>query len=452
MEATLSTADNTPLIGPLSLNLNDARAPYIISNNQTTSFCPQYIVTHNGTNVLELNFASSDTWMDPASLIIAFDIENTDQVNPLEFLSTDMQVIFSRLQVRGSGVTLEDQTQNFNRLTTLLNKLQSTDKILETSSMALGTPQDMRADPGQDYAVGPDLFSVEQIVPGKIPPGEKRRVAMRLTTSMVFSSSGKFWPLFAINQGLTLLLTLDQPENVVKRNDANNQPTQSTSFQLSAIVGLWDSITLDSALQNKYFEQLASGQSLLWQGSQWDTHEVFIPVNTQGEFAATVAKNASRLMTVFNTFVPRLTPEEKQRGKQYCNTFQGYGEFASSRNDCQLQLHVGSSVFPQRPTKGYSEMYYRLLRCLGVYTSQAHAIAVSRKDFDTNTFVYATNLEKHDGVASTGLNTQGVDMRISGSKLSDGQGNADSSIDRVYFHTHMEVYVEIRAGSVTLLT
>ena len=66
--------------------------------------------------------------------------------------------------------------------------------------------------------------------------------------------------------------------------------------------------------------------------------------------------------------------------------------------------------------------------------------------------MYAINLEKHDGVASTGLNTQGVDMQISGSKLSDGQGTADSSIDRVYLHTHMEVYVQIQAGSVTLLT
>ena len=95
MESTLSTADNTPLIGPLSLNLNDAHAPYIISNNQTTSYCPQNIVTHNGTNVLELNFSSSDTWMDPSSIIIAFGIENTDQVNPPEFLSTDMQVFLA---------------------------------------------------------------------------------------------------------------------------------------------------------------------------------------------------------------------------------------------------------------------------------------------------------------------------------------------------------------------
>ena len=139
MESTLSQSDNTPLIGPLSLNLNDARAPYIISNNQVTSFCPQNIVTHNGTNVLELNFASSGQWMDGRSLIIAFDIENLDQAHPLEFLSTDMQVIFSRLQVRCGGAIVEDQNQNLNRLTTLLAKLQSTDKILDTPAFAWGT-------------------------------------------------------------------------------------------------------------------------------------------------------------------------------------------------------------------------------------------------------------------------------------------------------------------------
>ena len=159
-----------------------------------------------------------------------------------------MQCIFSRLQTRASGVTLEDQNQNFNRLTTLMNKLQSTDKILQTSAMALGTPQEMTENIN-DNKVTPQLFNVEQIKPEPIPPGEKRRVCMRLTTSMVFSSSKHWWPLWAINQGITLLLTLDQPENVVMRNDAAGNPTQSTSFQLSAIVGLYGMITLDSSLQ-----------------------------------------------------------------------------------------------------------------------------------------------------------------------------------------------------------
>ena len=171
MESTLSQADNVPLIGPLALNLDEARAPYIISNNQVTSFCPQNIVTHNGTNVLELAFASSDQWMSGQSLIISFDIENTGY-GPLELLSTDMQIIFSRLQVRVGNTVIEDQNQNFNRLACLLNKYQSTDKILESSALALGTPQDMTANPNLNYQVTPDLFSVEQIKPEKIPVGE----------------------------------------------------------------------------------------------------------------------------------------------------------------------------------------------------------------------------------------------------------------------------------------
>ena len=188
-------------------------------------------------------------------MIIAFDITNKGNT-PLEFLSTDMQVLFSRLQVMCGSVIVEDHTQNFNRLTTLLNKYQSTDKILETSAYALGTPQVMGAEFGV-VPVSPQLFTVEDIKPEKIPAGEKRRVCMRLTTSTVFASSDKWWPLWALNGGIKIQLTLDAAENVVKRNDATGAANQSTQFELSAAVCLWDAITLDSQLQNKYFEQLA---------------------------------------------------------------------------------------------------------------------------------------------------------------------------------------------------
>ena len=64
------------------------------------------------------------------------------------------------------SVIVEDHTQNFNRLTTLFNKYQSTDKILETSALALGTPQNMQTAGG---AVTPQLFTVEDIKPNKSP-------------------------------------------------------------------------------------------------------------------------------------------------------------------------------------------------------------------------------------------------------------------------------------------
>ena len=203
MEATLSTADNVPLIGELALNLQaNPRAPYVVSRNQVTSYCPQNVITHTGTNVMQFKLASSDQWRDPKSVIIAFDIKNT-AATPLEFLSTDMQVLFSRLQVMMGGTVVEDHPQHYNRLTTFLNKLQSTDTILETSSFALGTQQAMTATNG---AVHPQLFTVEDIKPVKIPGGKSRRVCMRLTASTVFASSDKWIPLFALNQGVSIPL------------------------------------------------------------------------------------------------------------------------------------------------------------------------------------------------------------------------------------------------------
>ena len=52
-----------------------------------------------------------------------------------------------------------------------MNKLQSTDKILQTSAMALGTPQQMTGNFESDV-VTPQLFNVEQIKPEPIPAGE----------------------------------------------------------------------------------------------------------------------------------------------------------------------------------------------------------------------------------------------------------------------------------------
>ena len=87
-----------------------------------------------------------------------------------------------------------------------------------------------------------------------------------------------------------------------------------------------------------------------------------------------------------------------------------------------------------------------------ILSSQAHSIAVSKKDFDTNSFCLATDCEKVSTVASTGVNVQGVETRINGSFLANGQNQANSGVDRVFFHMHYQVFIELRAGSVTLLT
>ena len=121
----------------------------------------------------------------------------------------------------------------------------------------------------------------------------------------------------------------------------------------------------------------------------------------------------------------------------------------TSRCSCSLYRR---STPPQRPVRGYSEAYYRLLRSLGILSSQSHALAVSKRDFNTNSFCLATDCEKVSTVQSSGQNVQGVDTRISGSFLSNGLNQANGGVDRVFFHMHYQVFIEIRAGSVTVLT
>ena len=329
---------------------------------------------------------------------------------------------------------MEDHTQNYGRLCTLFTKYQSVGKILEQSAMQLGTREDMTAT-GVDAVkpVTPQLFSVEQILPNKIPAGEKRRVVMRLTMSSIFSGTDKWLPIFSLNGGCRLQLTMDAAANVVKANDGAGNPTQSTTFQIEAAVLLWDAITLDSALQENYFAQLASGGSLLLETTQFSTSEVYLPLNQAGSLVASINKPVSRLNSVFCTFVPPLTAAEKLAGKQIVNTFQGYGAFAYSRDDLVMQLSLGSTLYPMRPVHGYSEAYFRLLRTLGIVGSQAHAIGPSRNDFDTNSFCLATDCEKVSTVASTGQNVQGVETRCEASFLADGQNNVNSGVSRIFF-------------------
>ena len=105
-----------------------------------------------------------------------------------------------------------------------------------------------------------------------------------------------------------------------------------------------------------------------------------------------------------------------------------------------------------RPVHGYSEAYFRLLRSLGIVASQAHAIAISKQDFNTNSFALAIDTEKVSTVASSGQNVQGVETRVEGNFLANGLNNVNSGIAQCHFFLHYQVFCEIHAGSCTLLT
>ena len=143
---------------------------------------------------------------------------------------------------------------------------------------------------------------------------------------------------------------------------------------------------------------------------------------------------------MFCTLVPLLSPADKAAGKQLVNTFQGYSDFLGSHDNLVMQLTLGSTEYPMRPVHGYSEAYFRLLRTLGIVAPQAHAIGVSKQDFDTNSFCLATDTEQVSTVSSSGVNVQGIEARCAVSGLSDNQGIPNSFRQRFLSYVLSRVY------------
>ena len=167
----------------------------------------------------------------------------------MEFLSSNTESLLSRLQVTMGSLFAKMQLRIITGL--LLCSLGTSRQTRYWSNRQCNfgniTNHDSDWSPSAT-AVGPQLFSFEQIKPAKITAGEQRRVCMRLTKSSVLSGSDKYLHLVVLNCVIRFQLTLDQAANVVKVNDATSNPTQSSQFQLEAAVLLWDAITLDIAL------------------------------------------------------------------------------------------------------------------------------------------------------------------------------------------------------------
>ena len=103
-----------------------------------------------------------------------------------------------------------------------------------------------------------------------------------------------------------------------------------------------------------------------------------------------------------------------------------------------MHVSLGSILFPMRSVHWYSEFMFQVAPDFG-YRSV------------TNSFALAIGCEKVRTVSSTGVNVQGVETRCEANCLADGQNNVKSGVAIILFHLHYQAFIEIRAGSYTLL-
>jgi len=196
------------------------------------------------------------------------------------------------------------------------------------------------------------------------------------------------------------------------------------------------------------------------------------PVN--GQISTQFSKSYNDLATIFFTFgTPEFTPVhpwERQRNETNAffypsrseeKTRPGTGRIYLPLDDrIEAQVHIGSKVMPQYPTRPLAEMGLRLMHAAGL-TASAEGIAIHPSRYRNDRFILAFDCERAgsdpSSVSYTRINTAvgNATIRLEMKGINAYPGNparpfGSQVVDRVYCHIVHSMKMNIVANGVTV--
>jgi hypothetical protein len=235
--------------------------------------------------------AGSNEWLDGTSVRIAMTLRNQSATtaNPpvaksMTALTPSPASMFQRLRVYASGGTLVEDIPYYGRTVNMLENLLSTGKkrndAAEGFRLALPDP--------------PNTFLTLSDDPSVIDAGGTRKILMQVHSGLL--NQAKFLPLPFMGALVLELDVVSDPAEAFIKNAHNDV----TKWQLEDCYLLADTITLDSELQNQYFQAVLSGKNLPLSFSSFHTHMQGNPSQSDA-ITMLVTRGFSRAKTLFLT-------------------------------------------------------------------------------------------------------------------------------------------------------
>jgi hypothetical protein len=273
---------------------------------------------------------------------------------------------------------------------------------------------------------------------GDIAAGASMTVMHRLHFSVF--SAGKLWPVKFAPLEIEMSLC-NEPSDWLQTGS-----TFSTSYTLQNVQILYNSVTLDEAVQNSLYSALLANKvlSVGTMGCYQVVHP--IPPNSSS-YSFSSVRAFSRLAQVWLTF--RSTGA---RASQFiCPGFlPGHGDvddhtLSNPQTNVQARLSIGPHTWPgQQPAASAAEYYYMMINALGTQPN------ITRRDFENECFTIVWDLCKTPGNPQTSVSTRSGDLvRVELNGLSAG---ANGMATEAWLTLIDYQIVAVRESGVTLLT
>jgi hypothetical protein len=283
--------------------------------------------------------------------------------------------LFSRLRVRVGGQQVEDVLW-LNRLVGMLMKLLPANRNWSQSIEGLGGAESGPFGQGS----GPTAES--------IAANGSRHVITPIHGSGLFATH---YLLPVGSFPLEIELELCDPVQVATYGNGSNASQQ---YQLTQCRLLYDTVSVDSAIQNQIAQSLLEGKPLPLHFKSWSN--CYYTINSAGgSWSISSTRGFSRLASVFVTFSCQARSYQAT-ALTMCNSFQswhGTGNYNFASDSFRAQLQIGSSLWPDRPLESHAECFYQLSKTLAMHSS-LDGVSIIPNQYKWDNFIIALDLEK----------------------------------------------------------
>ena len=121
-------------------------------------------------------------------------------------------------------------------------------------------------------------------------------------------------------------------------------------------------------------------------------------------------------------------------------------------HEFEMQLSIGSALYPEYPIRSHSEAYANLKKTLGIRSNSVHGFNISAVDYRTSRMIIGIDTEKVLEASYSGLSLrQGDLMTVMFKYNSDGGANQPILADRMHIVLVADQILEVHSHGVSVL-
>jgi len=442
------------------LDFRHGNSANYVQSRSNISIYPQGSNSYSasGTRTIRIAVNADANWIDPASVLLYFKVNNKDTTTQSPTAVTRMQplggphVWISRLRILCQGQLVE-QIDDYGRLYEMMLRLTPLDYQKQYAAQGFGLQS-------QNPAGYQDLRQMRNI-----KPGTGKTVCMPLLCGLL--SQSRFLPVQYMN--LVFELTISDAADVCAGGTSIvggvTTTFNSSAYDISDVILKCDSIQLDSALQEEYAKKLLSS-TLALSFKSWH-HTSYSQSGEQDSVTIAMTRSVSRLCTVFVSFFSVSSVPSSNKEVNYFPHWEGMVDGASDTDHplattdviddshgIQYEFVIDGVRTPTTPVLTTVEAYSRLISSLGLSAQTSHSLGVTGRGYAANDcFVICENYEKVLGAAMSGKNLRGGSQLLLNLKNMAPSGIPTTDrITKIFLAVQYDVILELSAaGGVTVL-